>query len=88
MTIRITIEIVPYGIEGNKFVIYEIEASNQRTIEEKGFGNTICLYEYRLHDEEALIAQGEVTHNRKEGALTLVSKILLAEGIDPKAGEY
>lgn len=88
MTLRCTIEIVPYGVERNKHEICRLDISNIETIRDEGFGHTICKYLVRLfrHNNPVVrdllkttewehVADGEIAeHDRRDGAIELVRK--------------
>ena len=72
MTLRVTIEIVPFGEESQKRTIETINISNWEQI---GFD----LYNYRIEDNRYKEFREDdewVEHSRKDGALILVSKAL------------
>lgn len=84
MTLRMTVEIVPFGVEEDKRALCEIEAWNIEEIRNLGFGHVICKYGYRLtkmpigpYDDEEVLYQGVIAeHDRRDGALELVRKVL------------
>lgn len=82
MTLRVRFEIVPYGDESQSYRINTIKVNNIGVVENLGFGNQICSYEYFLYQEDILGDTTEITngcisrHNRKDGAIELVKKIL------------
>jgi hypothetical protein len=45
MTLRVTVEIVPYGDENYKTEIGRLDISNVGTVADKGLGHKICKYE-------------------------------------------
>lgn len=69
MTLRVTLEIVPFGEESRKYVIETIDISN---IESIAFGRCKYKVDHKGHK------QTEVEHNRQEGALALVQKAVSA----------
>lgn len=89
MTLRMTLEIVPFGVEENKHEIYHIDMNNTGVIEDKGFGHVVCSYEYFLKKPipPILMTQGGPTHeiegqgvvpshDRRDGALALLQGVL------------
>lgn len=72
MTLRVTLEIIPFGDEAGKREIEEINISNIGGI---GFG--LCEYviernSYKSYTDET----PRVEHSRQDGALVLVRKAL------------
>jgi len=88
MTLRVDISIVPYGVEDDIYQINRIDISNTGLIKDLGFGNVYCSYEAKLYeaplyairngrDEEEPIDTIIIPeHNRKDGALELVKRVL------------
>lgn len=90
MTLRATIEIVPFGNEDNKSEIYRVDISNQGETKNLGFGNVYCDYSVKIFKKNLpyFIQKGEeeweleyeemdaFNHNRKDGALVCVGKAL------------
>lgn len=88
MTLRATIEIVPYGNEKYKSPICRLDISNIGVIRDEGFGHTICKYSVKLwkhnnpivrdllkEKEWELTSEGEIAeHDRRDGAIELVRK--------------
>jgi hypothetical protein len=88
MTLRCTIEIVPYGNEANKSLICRLDISNIEQLRDEGFGHQICKYSVKLfrhnnpnmrqlmeEKEWELSAEGEIAeHDRRDGAVELVRK--------------
>lgn len=78
MTLRVTLEIVPFGDEDQKYVIETVNISNMGPDEEWD-DPSICEYiiehnEYKKFSKPLLA----VSHNRKQGALVL-AELALAE---------
>lgn len=90
MTIRVTIEIVPYGREDQKYPIFRIEGHNQGVVKNLGFGHEICKYDvelFRHHNEieQTLLGVSEWQregsfkiheHDRRDGAVELARRML------------
>lgn len=84
MTLRMTLEIVPFGSEDDKYQLCELDIWNIEEARNLGFGHAICRYGYRLNKkpvgryaEEEVLYQGVIPeHDRKDGALELVRKVL------------
>ena len=87
MTLRATLEIVPYGDETAKREIFRLDISNIGLVERGAFGNDICKYKVNLSGkvDERLRKEGEPEwehfetdfierHNRRDGAVALVAK--------------
>lgn len=72
MTLRMTIEIVPFGAEPDKRTIHTINISNMRLISQTLDGVT-CGYEIKL---DGVALPHEITHVRQDGALALCLKAL------------
>lgn len=79
MTLRMTLEIVPYGVEEDKYDIMTLDISNTGTVKNEGFGNIYCSYEYSFkdHSGEVLKSGNIIEHNRRDGAVELVRKVLV-----------
>lgn len=89
MTLRTTLEIIPFGNEDNKYPIFRISIHNIETIRDEGFGHVYCKYKVEIEKynnetiqkfgnpewelEEELIIS---EHDRRDGALSLVKKAL------------
>jgi len=88
MTLRVDISIVPYGVEDEIYQINRIDISNIGVVRNLGFGNVYCSYEAKLYeaplyairngrDEEKPVDTIIIPeHNRKDGALELVKRVL------------
>lgn len=88
MTLRCTIEIVPYGDENRKSEICRLDISNTGTVRDEGFGHQICSYSVKLfrHNNAMeqnvcgapkweLIGQEKIKeHDRRDGAVALVKE--------------
>jgi hypothetical protein len=77
--LRVTIEIVPHGIESAARVLDRIEIAQIQNLEPDNSGG-LRRYMYKRSgvkwDDVSLIDVGEVTHHRKEGAAALAAKVL------------
>ena len=92
MTLRISIGIVPFGDEENKYEIFRIDVSNQGTVRNLGFGHEICKYKAELFRKNTEVMQellnysewtkeGEFIveeHDRRDGAIELARKVTAA----------
>ncbi len=89
MTLRTTLEIIPFGNEDNKYSIFRINIHNIETLRNEGFGNIYCKYKVELqkYNNETIQKFGRPEweteeefeipeHNRRDGALSLVKKAL------------
>lgn len=81
MTLRVTLEIVPFGDEDNKREIATINISNVGEVENLGFGHSICNYNYHCSVPMAETREDRGTgtiynHDRRDGALELVQRVL------------
>lgn len=87
MTLRATIEIVPYGDESQKREIYRLDVSNIGNLRNEGFGNEICRYKATLFGRvldyfnpapgekwEVIDVSFIEEHNRRDGAVSLIRK--------------
>lgn len=87
MTLRATIEIIPFGDEKDKRELYRLDISNLGQIRDEGFGNQICRYKVFLFgrvldyfnpkpgEEWEIIDIAFIEeHNRRDGAVALVEK--------------
>lgn len=88
MTLRATIEIVPFGDEERKEELYRLDISNVGIVRKLGFGNDICEYSVKVYrkspstlvtqygfDEYTLELEDTIPqHNRRDGAVALVAK--------------
>lgn len=71
MTLRVTVEIVPFGVENEKKTIHTLKINNVGPLP-RFDGNS--WYEYEVWLDDLHIA--DVGHVRENGALTLVYKAL------------
>ncbi len=72
MTLRVTLEIIPFGKEENKRVIEVVNISNWQQTD-------LDIYSYRIEDNRYKEFREDdqwVDHNRSDGALTLVCRAL------------
>ena len=74
MTLRVYIDIVPFGIEDEAYPLYEININNIG-----GLSNG--EHEYSFEVEDVGVSQETVTHARSEGAIELVRKVLNTDWI-------
>ena len=94
MTLRVTLEIVPFGDEDNKKEIYRMDISNIGIVNDIGFGHVVCKYKVGLYgrvvellrkpggpEYELIDVDFVEEHNRRDGAVALVEKAckLMAE---------
>lgn len=70
MTLRVTLEIVPFGNEDNKRTIYQLNIENQGSKTKAGRAR----YKAILAGDRKLT--WPITHFRENGALVLASKVL------------
>ena len=92
MTLRVTIEIVPHGMEDQKHSIYKFDIHNTGLIRNDGFGHEICSYKaelFKFNNEtmQELIGspewekEGEFLvkeHDRRDGSIELARKVTAA----------
>lgn len=75
MTLRVTLEIVPYGEEARKYSLGSLEIHN---ILDLGFG--LCSYKaQQFSDGYTLLKEtvdGTLEHNRQEGPFILIKKAI------------
>jgi hypothetical protein len=86
MTLRATLEIVPFGDENNKRELGRLNISNVEVVRSEGFGHDICRYRVELERPDTI---GEFAgeykegiravdfieeHDRRDGAVALVEK--------------
>ena len=89
MTLRLAIEIVPYGYEDQKYEIFRLDVNNTGLVRNEGFGHEICSYDYFLRRPipPTLLQEGGETHDvdtegkipehdRRDGPLVLFEKVL------------
>lgn len=72
MTLRVTLEIIPFGVESNKRTIEVINISNVEQTD-------LDLFVYRIEDNRYKEFREDdqfVEHKRSDGALQLVAKAL------------
>lgn len=88
MTLRVNIEIVPYGNEEAVYPVFRIDISNLGMIRNLGFGHEICTYQadlYRYNNEtqqnlldaptwEKVRSVSIEEHDRRDGSIELVRK--------------
>ncbi len=86
MTLRCTIEIVPYGEEDRKEQLFRVDVSNTGLVRDEGFGHHICsysVYVYRhnnptmrdllkMKEWELEYERTIPEHDRRDGALKLI----------------
>lgn len=85
MTLRVTLEIVPFGNEANKRTIYQFDVSNTGTSTKSG------KTRYHAHQLIPAPADGgwvgfhrKMLHRREDGAVSLARKLL--EWLEPSTG--
>lgn len=73
MTLRVTLEIVPYGVEEDKYEIGRLDIHNG-----KSYGLGLCEYygSYMKDTEPTMTEFTNVLHSRQSGALILLRKVL------------
>lgn len=90
MTIRATIEIVPYGEEEHAEKLFRIDVSNLGMIRDEGFGHQICNYSVRVYHHhnstmrdllktkewELEYEQNVYEHDRRDGVLKLIERAI------------
>lgn len=78
MTLRVRLEIVPFSIEEDTREIGRIDISNLRDVRNEGFGHVVCEYLWSLFDcDGELVTDGKIPeHDRRDGALELIRKVL------------
>lgn len=89
MTLRVKLEIVPFGVENNSYEIYHVDISNTGLIRNLGFGHEICSYKYSVMKPIPPVIQkpngkqyeaeieGEIEeHDRRDGSFSLIQKVL------------
>ena len=69
MTLRVTLEIVPFGVEAEKYTIHTVDISNV------GFSGSDDLYEYSVIKDGNRLPD-TIYHYRSTGAITLVRRAL------------
>ena len=90
MTLRATIEIVPFGNENEKRSLYRLNISNVGLVRDMGFGHQVCRYKVEVQaailkaaalqnlDEpkewETIEVDWIDEHDRRDGAVALVAK--------------
>jgi hypothetical protein len=89
MTLRITIEVIPFGDEDQKQGIYKFDIHNTGLVRNEGFGHEVCSYKaeiFRFNTEtiQDLLGspewekEGEFVvkeHDRRDGAIELARKV-------------
>jgi hypothetical protein len=79
MTLRVTLEIVPFGNEDKKYTISYIDISNQM----RGGDSQAEYSAKKFSDGHTLLTEsvdGSIVHNRADGAWELVKKVLDLKG--------
>lgn len=73
MTLRVTIEIVPFGVEEDKRTIFNFDIGNMA----KKTKNGRTRYRaYWIHNEDGIIEAFNLAHHGEHGALRLAQKVL------------
>ena len=80
MTLRVTFEVVPHGVEEDAYKIGMLFIHNRTSsvMGQATYGGTMELYDYfgtGYGDDEAVEFEG-VKHNRQDGFMALVRKVL------------
>lgn len=89
MTLRVTIEIIPYGVEDQKQSIFKFDIHNTGLVRNEGFGHEVCsykaeLFKYNNETMQKLLGspewekEGEYVikeHDRRDGMKSLNHKI-------------
>lgn len=75
MTLRVTVEVVPFGREEDIYLVHELDISNIGQVAPMGH----CEYVFDLDGKG--MASETVVHNRSDGALELIRKVLATEWI-------
>lgn len=76
---RVTVEIVPFGQEEDKYTIHTIEIGNMGRHPDAKEGRTVCRYNAWLDGD--LIAEN-MLHAREDGALNLIERALTHRNIE------
>jgi hypothetical protein len=79
---RVTVEIVPFGQEKDKYTLHTIEIGNMGRHKEGQYdrdGRTYCRYNAWLDGEQ--IAEN-ILHAREDGALNLIERVLTHRNIE------
>ncbi len=89
MTLRVTLDIVPFGDESGTYEIFHMDINNTGLVENLGFGHEICSYEYFVMKPVPYVLQGEdgpfyevysrgkiPRHDRRDGPWHLVNLCL------------
>lgn len=78
--LRVTVEIVPHGVEEEKKVIGTMEVGNIGVKKDHGFGHQVCAYLSRIweddEDKPSLEDSPVTLHDRRDGAWRLVQRVL------------
>ena len=70
MTLRVTVEIVPFGEEKEKRTIGVANISNIG-------GKDVCNYVYNYKDNDGTVVEGTIyNHDRSDGALELIHRVI------------
>ena len=78
MTLRVTFEIVPHGVEEDAYKIGMLFIHNRTSsvMGHASYGGTMELYDFlNVGDDEGIEFEG-VEHLRQDGFMTLVRKVL------------
>ena len=85
MTLRATIEIVPFGEEEEKYKLFQLDISNYGTVHYGAFGHDLCTYVVKVYEPERFKGNEMVLfyefplselHNRRDGPAKLVAKAI------------
>jgi hypothetical protein len=92
MTLRVTIEIVPHGMEDQKQGIYKFDIHNTGVVRDEGFGHVVCsykaeLFKFNTETMQKLLGSQEwekeveyiiKEHDRRDGSIELARKVTTA----------
>lgn len=92
MTMRISIDIIPFGEEDQKYGIFRIDVHNTGLVRDEGFGHAVCsykaeLFKYNNETMQKLLGSPEYEkegefivkeHDRRDGSIELARKVTTA----------
>ncbi len=76
MTLRVTLSIVPFGVEEDIYDIHQINISNLGPENKELLKSHICEYGVEVDKYKTGEYNTKVIHDRTDGALNLVRKVL------------
>lgn len=76
MTLRVTLSIVPFGNEDDLYDIHHINISNLGPADNNLLSSDVCRYGVEVDKYKTGKYDYEIAHNRKDGAIALVSLAL------------